>query len=96
MQSDVATRDVHACLQGYFGSYNPSGSSAKNRQRQENAWRTILKAEKDLEGGATSANAASWQMEHELKMLYTAITRCRAKLLFAEPGGNMYLFLTRA
>lgn len=77
------------CLYGYFGSYNPSGSSAKNRQRQENAWKTILKAEKDLEGGATSANAASWQMEHELKMLYTAITRCRAKLLFAEPGGNM-------
>jgi len=76
-----------ACIFGFFESYVPR--SADHREKPLNGWKTVLldAVHEDLRGRALN-ESLPWQMEYELKLLYTAVTRCRSLLFLAEPSGD--------
>ena len=71
--------ETHICLYGFFGGIEDEEVAA--------GWRQVLATDREDRPNAAAAEM-SLRMENELKLLYTAVTRCRVKLIFIEPDVN--------
>jgi hypothetical protein len=76
------------------------GGAGKNQTKMDNAWRHMMGEEAGGSGGGLVGGSGGKaggmrgglgvdrRLEHELKLLYTGLTRCKSRLYFVETAGG--------